>query len=321
MFRVPSAFLHSGSVFLYDFPMRFTKMHGAGNDYLYVDATRGPLPPGLPELARAMSDRRTGAGSDGLILIAPSKSADFRMIMFNADGSEGEMCGNGVRCIGKYVFDHGLTKKRQIVLETGAGPIGLDLHVKAGKVDRVTVDMGRPRPVPPSFHVRADGQAKTRRELVEIDGIQFEGTVVSMGNPHFVIEVDDPDLFPVEKFGPAIERHPDFPSRVNVEFVLVLSENRVRQRTWERGSGETFACGTGACATAVALQAAGKIGRKTDIGLRGGTLTIELPPDGRVLMTGPAVEVFTGDWPDANPRPARSLKKPARRLDVSRRRS
>lgn len=301
--------------------MRFTKMHGAANDYIYVDATRGPLPDRLPELARAISDRRTGAGADGLILIAPSKTADFRMIMFNADGSESEMCGNGVRCIGKYVYDHGLTKKRRIVLETGAGPIGLDLHVKGGKVDRVTVDMGRPRPVPAAFHVRADGAATTRREHVEIDGIPFEGTVVSMGNPHFVVEVDDPDLFPVEKFGPAIERHPDFPSRVNVEFVLVLGDARVRQRTWERGSGETFACGTGACAVAVALRAAGKIGAKTDIELRGGTLTIELPEDGRVLMTGPAVEIFRGEWPDANLRPARSLKKPARRLHVQRRRS
>ncbi len=291
--------------------MRFTKMHGAGNDYVYVDAFQEKIDD-APELARVISDRRTGVGSDGLILIAPSKVADFRMIMYNADGSEGEMCGNGVRCIGKYVYDHGLTARKKVELETKAGRIRLVLHVNHGLVDKVTVDMGRPRPVPKSFHVRADGSSITRKEKIEAYGLEFAGTVVSMGNPHFVVEVEDPDLFPVEKFGPAIERHPDFPSKVNVHFVRVLGgHHKVRQRTWERGSGETFACGTGACATAVALHAAGKIGPKVELLLRGGILTIEHAPDGSILMTGPAVEVFSGEWPDpgANPRRARSLKR------------
>ena len=289
--------------------MEFTKMHGVGNDYIYVDAFREKVAD-PSAVAVAISDRRTGVGSDGLILIAPSKSADFRMIMFNADGSEGAMCGNGVRCIGKYVFERGLTKKKSIDLETKSGPVRLDLHVRDGKVDLVTVDMGPPRPVPHSFFARSDGGTRVIAEVLAGDS-SWRGTVVSMGNPHFVVEVDDPDAFPVAAIGPLLERHPDFPSKVNVEFVRAVSRDRVRQRTWERGSGETFACGSGACATAVALHGAGRVGRKVDIDLRGGTLTIELTPDGRVLMTGPAVEVFRGEWPNSA-RP-RSLKKPAKR--------
>jgi len=289
--------------------MEFTKMHGVGNDYIYVDAFREKVAD-PSAVAVAISDRRTGVGSDGLILIAPSKSADFRMIMFNADGSEGAMCGNGVRCIGKYVFERGLTKKKSIDLETKSGPVRLDLHVRDGKVDLVTVDMGPPRPVPHSFFARSDVGTRVIAEVLAGDS-SWRGTVVSMGNPHFVVEVDDPDAFPVAAIGPLLERHPDFPSKVNVEFVRAVSRDRVRQRTWERGSGETFACGSGACATAVALHGAGRVGRKVDIDLRGGTLTIELTPDGRVLMTGPAVEVFRGEWPNSA-RP-RSLKKPAKR--------
>jgi diaminopimelate epimerase len=290
--------------------MEFTKMHGVGNDYIYVDAFLEKIADPAA-LAVAISDRRTGVGSDGLILIGPSKKADFLMTMFNADGSEGEMCGNGVRCIGKYVFERGLTRKKSISLETKAGPVRLDLHVRKGRVDLVTVDMGRPRPVPRAFHVRADGSSERLEVEAAAGGSTWRGTVVSMGNPHFVVEVDDPDAFPVATIGPILERHPDFPSKVNVEFVRVQASDRVHQRTWERGSGETFACGSGACATAVALHGAGKVGRRVDIVLRGGTLTIEFPPDGRVLMTGPAVEVFRGEWPNSA-RP-RSLKKPVKR--------
>ena len=286
--------------------MKFTKMHGAGNDYLYVDAFREKVKnPG--RLAVEMSDRRTGVGADGLILIAPSKKADFRMIMFNSDGSQGEMCGNGVRCIGKYVYEHGLTRKTDVALETLAGVIGLKLHPKAGRVDRVTADLGPQRAVPASFHVRADGAATRISAEALAGGDTWRGTVVSMGNPHFVVEVDDPDAFPVEKIGPLLETHPDFPSKVNVEFVQVTGKDRVRQRTWERGAGETFACGSGACATAVALPGLGRVGPRVDIDLRGGRLTIEITPDGRVLMTGPVVEVFDGVWP--NGRRPKALKK------------
>jgi diaminopimelate epimerase len=272
--------------------MRFTKMHGAGNDYVYVDAGREKVPHPA-ELAVAISDRHTGVGSDGLILIAPSKTADFRMIMFNADGSEGEMCGNGIRCIGKYVYDHGLTRKKTITVETKGGTVALELHSKNGKVDLVTVDMGAARSVPKHFHVRADG---TSPLLVEsVDGTR--GFVASMGNPHFVVPVASTASAPVTTQGPAIERHPDFPSKVNVEFVEILSRTHVKQRTWERGSGETLACGSGACAVGYALSSQGLTERSLRIDLLGGTLQIDVDADGRVRMTGPAREVFSGDYP------------------------
>ena len=271
--------------------MRFTKMHGCGNDYVYVDLSREKVADPAA-VSRAVSDRRAGIGSDGLILIAPSKTADFRMIMFNADGSEGSMCGNGIRCIGKYVYDHGLTRKKSLSIETRVGAVTLDLHEKNGTVDRVTVDMGAARPVPSSFHVKGDG-AKTLLR-VRVEG--FDAFVASMGNPHCVIPVPSVDGAPVTTTGPVIEKHPDFPSRVNVEFVEVLSKDRVRQRTWERGSGETHACGSGACAVGWALSSAGLTGRKVRVDLTGGTLEIEIGSDGHVYMTGPAVEVFSGEW-------------------------
>jgi len=272
--------------------MEFTKMHGAGNDYVYVDAHREKIADPAA-LAVAISDRHTGVGSDGLILIAPSKTSDFRMIMFNADGSEGEMCGNGIRCIGKYVYDHGLTKKKSISVETKGGTVELELHAKGGKVEQVTVDMGAARPVPKHFHVRADGVKPLLAESV--DG--FQGFVASMGNPHFVIPVESTETAPVTTKGPMIEKHPDFPSKVNVEFVQILSKTHVKQRTWERGSGETFACGSGACAVGYALSTQGLTERSVRIDLLGGTLRIEVAKDGRVRMTGPAVEVFSGDYP------------------------
>ncbi len=276
--------------------MRFTKMHGCGNDYVYVDGSKEKVR-NASKVAVAVSDRHMGIGSDGLIIIHPSKKADFRMEMYNLDGSEGNMCGNGIRCIGKYVFDHGLTKKKTLTIETKGGLVGLDLHVKGGKVERVTVAMGAPRPIPKEFHVLADGKKRTFTASVHVIDRMFEGTVVSMGNPHFVVEVDDPAAFPVERYGPAIETHVNFPSRVNVEFVKVLAKGHVTQRTWERGSGETWACGSGACAVAVALNAGGRTGRDVAIDLRGGRLAIALKEKDAVFMTGPAVEVFSGEWP------------------------
>ena len=274
--------------------MKFTKMHGCGNDYVYINTFKEKVT--RPDkLAIVLSDRHFGVGSDGLIFIAPSKRADFRMIMFNADGSEGEMCGNGIRCIGKYVYDRKLTKKKKVTIETKGGDVALDLHITGGKVGRVTVDMGIPRPVPKNFHLRADGLSNLLREKVE----GREGLVLSMGNPHCVIPIDeDPyGTFPFERLGPAIERHPDFPSRTNVEFVRTIAKDHLQQRTWERGSGETHACGSGACAVAAAYAMTGRTGRRVRIDLRGGTLKIEVAPDGRVLMTGPATDVFDGEWP------------------------
>ncbi len=271
--------------------MKFTKMHGAGNDYVYVNLFKEKVP--RPEaVAVAVSDRRAGIGSDGLILIAPSKTADVRMIMFNADGSEGSMCGNGVRCVGKYAYEHGLVKKKALTVETKSGVVSLELRVKGGRVGEVTVDMGPARPVPATFHVRADGTSTLLRDKAE----GFEGFVASMGNPHFVIPVPSTASAPVTTTGPKIETHPDFPSRVNVEFVEILSKGHVKQRTWERGSGETHACGSGACAVGFALATAGLTDRTVRVDLLGGTLTIEVARDGRVFMTGPAVEVFSGEW-------------------------
>jgi diaminopimelate epimerase len=288
--------------------MKFTKMHGAGNDYVYVDLFREKVPDPAA-VARAVSDRRTGVGSDGLILIAPSKTADFRMVMFNADGSEGAMCGNGIRCIGKYVYDHGLTRKKAITVETKGGAVALDLHARDGKVDAVTVDMGAPRPIPPTFHVRADGRQTLLRDQVE----GFDCFVVSMGNPHCVIPVPSTATAPVATEGPIIETHPDFPSRVNVEFVEILSRTRVRQRTWERGSGETHACGSGACAVTAALAAAGLAGRSLRVDLLGGTLRIRQGADGHLHMTGPAVEVFSGEWPALSERGRARVEGPTKR--------
>jgi diaminopimelate epimerase len=276
--------------------MRFTKMHGAGNDYVYVDAFREKVADPAA-VARAVSDRRTGVGSDGLILIAPSRKADFRMVMFNADGSEGLMCGNGIRCIGKYVYEHGLTRKKSVTVETGSGVVSLELRAKDGKVDLVTVDMGLPRPVPREFHVRADGVRTLLRETCEGQA----GFVASMGNPHFVVPVPSTAEAPVATLGPRIETHADFPSRVNVEFVEIVSKGHVRQRTWERGSGETFACGSGACAVGYALSQAGLTERRVRVDLLGGTLEIEIGASDRILMTGPAVEVFQGEFPAGKP--------------------
>ena len=277
--------------------MRFTKMHGAGNDYVYVWTGDQSVPaPAL--LARAVSDRHTGVGSDGLILIDPGTRADFRMRMYNADGSEGEMCGNGIRCIGKYVYDHGLTKKETVTVETKAGTVDLYLHVRGGRVLMVTVDMGPAQPVPRRFFRFADGRARMIERTLRHDGKSWALNVLSMGNPHCVIFVPDVDRAPVETIGPAIENHAWFPQRTNVEFVEVKSRTVIRQRTWERGSGETLCCGSGACAAAAASFMTGRTGRGVADHLRGGRLSLEIGPAGAVHMTGPAVEVFSGEWPN-----------------------
>lgn len=276
--------------------MRFTKMHGAGNDYVYVDCFHHQVPAEPHTLARQIADRRFGVGGDGLILIRPSAVADARMQMFNADGSEAEMCGNGIRCVAKYVFDHGICGKESLKIETGAGILSVELETARGRVSRVRVDMGEPileaSRIPTTF-----SGARVVNQPLTIAGRTLTVTCVSMGNPHciaFVPEATD-DL--VLGLGPQMEVDAHFPARVNVEFVEVLKPDEVRQRTWERGSGETWACGTGASAVCVAGVLSGKTERKIVNHLRGGDLELEWnPADNHVYMTGPAAEVFSGDW-------------------------
>ncbi len=275
--------------------IKFTKMHGIGNDYLYIDARRKKMNH-LDKLAVAMSDRHFGVGSDGIILILNSNNADFKMRIFNADGSEAEMCGNGIRCFAKYVFDHGLTKKKKITVETLAGVKYINIYTKHNKVDKVTVDLGEPILLRERIPMEGD-PGMVIDEPLQIDGVKFNITAVSMGNPHAVIYVEDVDSFPVEKYGPMIENSPIFPKRTNVEFVEVINEHEVKQRTWERGSGETMACGTGASAVTVSGVLNKRTERKTVVHLAGGDLEIEWnDSDNHVYLTGPAVEVFEGNW-------------------------
>lgn len=274
--------------------MKFTKMHGCGNDYVYVNAFEEKIDDPA-SVAIRVSDRHFGIGSDGLIMICPSKVADFRMAMYNADGSEGKMCGNGVRCIAKYVYDKGLTDKTQISIETLGGIKYLDLQVENGAVKTVKVDMGEPvlkaEDVPVQF-------AKERMigEEVTVDGKTYNMTCVSMGNPHAVVWVEDTKSLDLEKIGPNFEHHPMFPERVNTEFVQILSRTEVNMRVWERGSGETLACGTGACATAVACILNDKTEDEVLVHLVGGDLKITYDREtNHVFMTGPATIVFEGE--------------------------
>jgi diaminopimelate epimerase len=274
----------------------FTKMHGIGNDYVYVDAFANPVADPA-RVARLVSPRTTAVGSDGLILICPSDVADCRMEMYNADGSRGEMCGNGIRCVAKYAFEHGLATKREMAIETDAGVKTLRLDVQGGKVASATVDMGEPILDGAAIPVRAEGRV-VGAPLV-VDGVTHSITCVSMGNPHCVLFVDDTATAPVHTLGPRIETDPFFPNKVNVEFIQLLEAapaSRLRMRVWERGSGETAACGTGACAAAVAAVLTGRGRREVEIELLGGNLQIEWrEADGHVLMTGPATEVFSGE--------------------------
>lgn len=264
--------------------MRFTKMQGLGNDYVYLDCTAGE-PEGLSQLAKAISDRHYGVGSDGLICICTSKMADFRMRMFNADGSEGEMCGNGIRCLGKYVYDKGLTRKSSVTVETLGGLKTLTLHVHNGQAAEVTVDMGVPEIFP------------DRRICVK--GEYYTVIPVSMGNPHAVIFCDKIQELNLVELGPGFETHPSFPCRTNTEFIEIPEPGQLNMRVWERGSGETLACGTGACASLVAAVHSGKLPRRpTVVHLLGGDLSVNWAADDHVYMTGPAVTVFEGEWPE-----------------------
>lgn len=278
--------------------IHFTKMHGAGNDYIYVNTLLYTIPD--PSAASIQwSKPHFGIGSDGLILIgAPTRpDADFSMRIFNNDGSEAMMCGNGTRCVAKYLHDKGVTRKNPIRLQTLAGIKVLQLHLDADdRVEAVTVDMGEPvLRDPKQFTQSNDGAADVE---VTADGRTFRGTFVSMGNPHFVIFLDDEDVetLPLDHYGPLLEHHPAFPQRCNIEFAQAINENTFRMRVWERGSGITLACGTGACATAVAAHLTGRAGRESDIRMDGGTLHIHWnETDNHVLMTGPAAITFEGE--------------------------
>jgi diaminopimelate epimerase len=275
--------------------MRFTKMHGAGNDYVYVDCFKEIVPGDLAETARRISDRHFGVGGDGLVLICPSDAADARMRMFNADGSEAEMCGNAVRCVAKYVYEHGIAQKDVLQVETGAGVLTLELTVEDGSVERVKVDMGRPVLQPEWIPATWSGDEIIDQPL-SVDGREFHVTCVSMGNPHCVTYVEELTDELVLGFGPRIERDPHFPNRVNAEFVQVLSQREVRMRVWERGSGETLACGTGASAVCVAGVLSGRTEREITAHLPGGDLQLHWAENGHLYMTGPATEVFSGQW-------------------------
>lgn len=275
--------------------MKFTKMHGCGNDYVYVDCTKEMIKnPG--EVSKYVSDRHFGVGSDGLILICSSEVADFRMAMYNADGSEGAMCGNGIRCVAKYVYDKGLTEKKNISVETKSGIKYLELTVEDGKVVLVKVNMGAPVLTSKDIPVAVDTE-KCIDTDINVDGKDYKITCVSMGNPHAVVFVDeDVKELPLEKIGPKFENHPMFPDRVNTEFVQVLSRNEANMRVWERGSGETLACGTGTCATVVACVLNGLTDDEVTVHLLGGDLFIKYDREENIVwMTGPATIVFDGE--------------------------
>jgi diaminopimelate epimerase len=296
--------------------MRFTKMHGAGNDYVYVNCFDQSPPADPVATARRIADRHFGVGGDGLILICPSERADARMRMFNADGSEAEMCGNGVRCVAKYVYDHGIARKPTLRIETGAGVLSLDLELEVGKVVRVRVDMGEPILEAERIPVKIAGVAQHERVVhVPLErvigsssprgfedwhqacGLDARLTAVSMGNPHVTLYCENVKAVPLEVVGPWLETQPAFPARINVHFVEVHSPAEVTMRTWERGSGITLACGTGASSVCVAGVLAARTERKLLAHLPGGDLQLEWNDrDGHVYMTGPATEVFSGEW-------------------------
>lgn len=278
--------------------MKFTKMQGLGNDYVYVNCFKEKIE-NPSELAVKISDRHFGVGSDGLIMINPSDKADFEMEMYNADGSRGEMCGNGIRCVAKYVYDYGLTDKTSISVETLGGIKYLDLTVENGKVSLVKVDMGKPELEPEKIPVVADG-SRAVDVPITAGGKEYRMTCVSMGNPHAVVYVDcDVKELLLETIGPEFENHERFPNRVNTEFVRILDRKTAEMRVWERGSGETLACGTGACAVAVASVLNGLTDNEMTVKLLGGDLLIQWDKEkDTVYMTGPAAVVFDGEWPE-----------------------
>lgn len=276
--------------------MKFTKMHGLGNDYIYVNAFEEQVED-PKTLAIAVSDRHFGVGSDGLVLIAPSEVADFQMLMYNADGSQGDMCGNASRCVAKYVYDRGMTDKTVVTLETLAGIKTLHMTVKDGKVQTVRVDMGKPTAECEAVPCLLGSGVVRRAKITALDR-EFEITPVNTGNPHGVIILEEPvEEFDLRRYGPALECHPAFPKKANIEFVNVLARDRLRMRVWERGSGVTLACGTGSCAVLVAANLLGLADRRATIVLDGGELVDEWDEEtGHVFMTGPATHVFDGEY-------------------------
>ncbi|MCC8081815.1 MAG: diaminopimelate epimerase [Lachnospiraceae bacterium] len=274
--------------------MKFTKMHGCGNDYVYVNCFEETVQ-NPAAVSVYVSDRHFGIGADGMILICPSETADFRMAMYNADGSEGNMCGNGIRCVAKYVYDHGMTDQTQISIETKSGIKYLDLTIEEGKVSLVKVNMGAPELKPECIPVLSDGD-RIVSEPITVLGGAYLMTCVSMGNPHAVVFVDDTETFPVEKLGPYFENHERFPDRINTEFVQIISRSEANMRVWERGSGETWACGTGTCASVVAGVLNGYTDDHVLVHLLGGDLQIFYDREAdTVWMTGPATTVFEGE--------------------------
>lgn len=276
--------------------MQFVKMQGIGNDFIVVNAIESPLEESrLEAISKQINDRKFGIGGDGLVLVLPSKTAQFKMRMFNPDGSEAEMCGNGIRCFAKYVFDRKLHTDTNLSVETLAGVKTLKLYAKSGKVEWVRVDMGSPRLKRSEIPMRGEEAERVVAEALKVDGQKFDITAVSMGNPHAIIFEDKLEAIPLAKWGSQVENHKAFPQRTNVHFVNVRNVGEVEMRTWERGAGETLACGTGACAVAVACVLNGKTNRDVELHLPGGNLRVEWTGDNRVLMTGPAEEVFTGE--------------------------
>lgn len=276
--------------------MRFTKMHGLGNDFIVIDCLAQTLDQSeLQRGAAAICDRRFGVGADGLILVMPSNTADYRMRVINSDGSEAEMCGNGIRCLAKYIHDHTNDKREEITVDTLAGVKTLRLSVNNGRMEEAEVDMGEPRLNRAAIPMVGEDTPVVKGEILQAAGRELVITCVSMGNPHCVTFVDDVAAYPVSEIGPQVEHHPAFPNRTNVEFVQVLGPEEIRMRVWERGAGETLACGTGACASVVASTLNGKTSRRALAHLAAGDLDINWTDDNHVLMTGPAEEVFQGE--------------------------
>ncbi|HJJ14463.1 MAG TPA: diaminopimelate epimerase [Clostridiaceae bacterium] len=275
--------------------MKFTKMHGLGNDYVYIDCTDEQKIKNISSLAQFISNRHFGVGSDGLILICKSDIADFKMRMFNYDGTEAEMCGNGIRCVGKFVYDKGLTKKDNITVETLAGIKKLKFNIKKGNVETVEVDMGEPILEPDKVPVISE-EAIVKNLKIKARENEFKFTCVSMGNPHAITIVDNTKDFNIEKYGPVLEKDEHFPRRANIEFIELVDKNNIKMRVWERGAGETLACGTGACASVVACALNGYIENEANVELLGGTLKIRWDKENNhIYMTGPATTVFEGE--------------------------
>lgn len=280
--------------------LKFTKMHGLGNDYVYMDYTKVDVPEDISNLAQFVSNRHFGIGSDGLILICKSKTSDFKMRMFNADGSEAQMCGNGIRCVGKFVYDKGLTSKTEITIETLAGIKNLKLQLVKGKVETVEVDMGEPILEPECIPVISN-EYPVKNLKLQAEGKEFIFTCVSVGNPHAITIVDNLENFDVEKYGKKLEVDKHFPEKANIEFIQIVDKNTIKMRVWERGSGETFACGTGASAVAVACNLNGLTEDEVTVKLLGGDLKIKWNKESNhIYMTGPAVTVFEGELENYN---------------------